>query len=417
MRKPLSAPRRTPAQGVLAGIDWSFSTPFSVGRTGLPLFDARKYHWYPATYVPEIPYTLVEVLTSPGATVYDPFAGIGTTLYQSLQLGRVPFVTDVCMVSIQVIQAVWSLLSAKVNFERLGIRIEQIIGEFTVEGERSKRFRGINPHYDDLVPWFNSDTFDELTYLFMRIQDCRDPATSALLNVASSSALKAVCAQDRGSSCIADNMLPSDVQRERYRPALERIRSNAHMMLKGLARFRSSLPASSAQLVTECEAGNHILLSDARTAIKPLRKSVDLVVTSPPYPNMTDYCTNQRLSFYWRGADPMSAIQSEIGARRRRFSGKSISEYEIAMKAALDSIAEKLRPSALCCVVLPTFTGDRHNNVIRKAAIDDVLSHLDDCGFVLDQTLDRLLPVRRRLHNQKWTTLEREKISIYRKGS
>ena len=86
------------------------------------------------------------------------------------------------------------------------------------------------------------------------------------------------------------------------------------------------------------------------------------------------------------------------------------------MKAAVDSIVQKMRPSSSCCLVLPTFTGDRYNNVVRKAVIEDVLGHLGECGLVLDQTLDRILPVRRRLHNQKWTTLERERVSVYRKG-
>ena len=51
--------------------------------------------------------------------------------------------------------------------------------------------------------------------------------------------------------------------------------------------------------------------------------SVDLVITSPPYPNMTDYVTSQRLSYYFLGlglADKsrLKDLDLEIGPRIRR---------------------------------------------------------------------------------------------------
>src|SRR5260370_31206984 len=99
---------------LLASVNCSFSTPFSVGRSGsgLGLFDARKHDWYPATFIPEIPFTLIEVLSSPGDLVYDPFAGIGTTLYQALALGRRPIAADVCAIAVEAMRSFWTLFGA-----------------------------------------------------------------------------------------------------------------------------------------------------------------------------------------------------------------------------------------------------------------------------------------------------------------
>ena len=75
--------RERRAMTLLSNIDWSFDTSLYSRARSPFLFDCRKYHWYPATFVPEIPYSLIEVLSVPGQVVFDPFGGIGTTFATS----------------------------------------------------------------------------------------------------------------------------------------------------------------------------------------------------------------------------------------------------------------------------------------------------------------------------------------------
>ena len=82
------------AKSVLRSTNWSFRSRFYQQTGGLPLFDCRRHHWFPATFIPEIPFTLIEVLTKPGALVYDPFAGIGTTFFQACLLYTSPSPRD-----------------------------------------------------------------------------------------------------------------------------------------------------------------------------------------------------------------------------------------------------------------------------------------------------------------------------------
>lgn len=83
------------ARSVLRNVNWNFyeKTAFSPGE--MHPFKIRAHHWCPATFVPEIPFTLIEVLTIPNAVVFDPFGGIGTTYFQTLLLNRKPLSTDV----------------------------------------------------------------------------------------------------------------------------------------------------------------------------------------------------------------------------------------------------------------------------------------------------------------------------------
>ena len=50
---------------------------------------------YRACFKPQLPRFFIERLTAPGDTVYDPFAGRGTTLVQAALMGRRPAGTDV----------------------------------------------------------------------------------------------------------------------------------------------------------------------------------------------------------------------------------------------------------------------------------------------------------------------------------
>src|SRR5438034_5142665 len=65
----------------LAGVDWDFARTRTNGLT-------HSIHPYPAKFIPQIPATLIEALSSPGETVGDIFCGSGTTLVEALRCGR-----------------------------------------------------------------------------------------------------------------------------------------------------------------------------------------------------------------------------------------------------------------------------------------------------------------------------------------
>src|SRR5881397_4338361 len=50
---------------------------------------------YRACFKPQLPRFFIERLTAPGATVYDPFSGRGTTALEAALLGRVPVACDI----------------------------------------------------------------------------------------------------------------------------------------------------------------------------------------------------------------------------------------------------------------------------------------------------------------------------------
>ena len=398
---------------ILEGIDWDFSAPF--GRPGRTLFDSRKYHWYPATYIPEIPYTLIEVLTTPGAVVYDPFAGIGTTLFQAAALGRIPLGTEICRVSVNIVRSLWMLLGAAVDLPRLSLFVEQEVRGYRVREDYASKLSDTPVLVNSLRPWFTEQTFNEICFLIKLEQMVGNTVLGAALRVALSGTLKSSSAQDRGWGCVADNVKPTSEQLAKYRSAFDRFIRNIGILERDLAAVRASLGSEARKIFGAVVPEKAMVHESAINASVPSAESVDIVVTSPPYPQMTDYCLSQRLSYYWMGAEPSADLPLEIGARRKRFGGEALSDYGAEMKDIILRLYQKVKPGGIVCLVLPSFETGQENHVVRRRVVDETLAEMTSAGFSLVQNLTRMLPVRRRQHNQKWASLNKESISVYKK--
>ncbi len=99
---PPSAPDGGRFAGLLAGFDAFGSATRRSDIDGVPVFEnefwtakQRQAHplhevSYRACFKPQLPRFFIEAFTEPGAGVYDPFAGRGTTLIEAALLGRRP---------------------------------------------------------------------------------------------------------------------------------------------------------------------------------------------------------------------------------------------------------------------------------------------------------------------------------------
>ncbi len=402
---------------VLSNIDWSFDTPLYSRTHNRMLFDCRKHHWYPATFVPEIPYSLIEVLSTPGQVVYDPFGGIGTTVMQALVLGRRPYSIERCKVAVEYVQSVWRLLDRRTDIATVRRSLEEVRGRYDGGRGYVAEFLEVDEEYGGLLQrWFNEDTFNEVAFLILEERRQDDGVVRAAIRVALSATLKAVAAQDKGWGCIADNVRPKAEQLGKTRHAVSRFARNGAVLLREIEAARSCMGEEALDFVGSVEIADHVRHGDSRTDRMVTTGNVDLVVTSPPYPNMTDYATSQRLSYYLLGAKPDEDFRSEIGARRRRKRSDALDGYRDDMRAALGLVVEQMREGAYACFVMPTFAVDRVDNQRRRRVVDECLATLVEKGLTQVHQLERVLPVRRRHHNQHWTSLERETIHVYRRG-
>lgn len=393
----------------LRGVDWSFS----LSRHS-SVFDCRKYHWYPATFIPEIPFSLVEILSEPGDTVYDPFSGIGTTVMQALFAGRVPHGSENCRVAANVSRSLWTLLATEREPHELTTDVRALCADYNPLAPYEECFSGADSRRL-LGRWFAPGTFRQLAYLALAVDHSLSSATAACVRLVTSSVLKSLSAQRGGWGCVADNMIPRRVSDEDERDVFRRLLRGVTVLARDLEAARKRLPSAAAALLKGACVDDHLCHADVAKMSEPPVEDVDLVVTSPPYPGMTDYATSQRLSYYWLGQTPDEDLASEIGARRKRFARSSIAAYGQVMTAVFGTVVAALRSGGVACFVLPQFDAERESDEPRRRVVQEVLGTLPGRGLVLEYQVERVLPTMRRHHNASWTTLEREAIYVYRK--
>lgn len=401
------------AQNILKNINWNFTQKVTLAFNEITPFNCRKYHWFPSTFVPEIPFTLIEVLSLPGAVVYDPFSGIGTTYFQALLLNRFPLATESCSVAVNYMRDLFKLFNPKLDHSEMKDSIKKLLLDFT-QDEDYVSYIGSQASINDLKPWYSEKTLNKLAYLFYKESQCDDEAIKAAMRIVISSILKNVCNQDRGWGCIADNVLPRDNQMK-DKDVLYFFNKNINLLFNDIASYLKKTDTVYKMHYDYLSKRSTIIRGDVRESDEIPEESVDLIVTSPPYPNMTDYVTSQRLSYYYSNLDIKSDLNLEIGARIKRFKKDSLECYFNDMQRANEAIAKRLKKGGYACYIMPFFNKDNQNNIGRREVIQNVLIDLSRRGLMEESQFERVIPAKRRSQNIKWATLEREKIYLFRK--
>ena len=185
---------------ILKNINWSFYPKPITTSDKIHPFNCRKYHWYPATFIPEIPFTLIEILSLPGAKVYDPFVGIGTTFIQTLLLNRIPYGTDISSVSIEFIKSILILFNPDVNLSLIN---ETISSDLKKYNSKFNYFKIIengseNSQFKNLEVWYTEEIFNALCFLVHTESQHQDIPTKAVYKISISSLLSTLSRQDRG---------------------------------------------------------------------------------------------------------------------------------------------------------------------------------------------------------------------------
>lgn len=231
--------------------------------------------------------------TKPGDVVFDPFCGRGTTVFQSLLLDRMSFGTDVNLVAA-------CIAGAKADPPDM-IAVLQRIGELELLFQRQrKRVTAPNAFFEHC---FHASTLQQVLYLRNELRWRRkrvDRFVAAMM-------LGALHGESHKSARYLSNRMPRTIStkpeysvrwwRERNLLPPER---DAFAVLRELALFR--FRADPARLT------GSVKLGDARQAAKlfpRMKGRVRLVVTSPPYIDVTDYAEDQWLRLWFLGGEPV----------------------------------------------------------------------------------------------------------------
>ena len=366
----------------LSRVDWDF-TGFVPSATSTGI---HTLHWYPAPFPPALAGTLIDILSSPGDTFLDPFAGTGVAPIEAWLRGHRVIGIDSNDFAIRLCKAKVQLLER--GTASVGVRLVESYRRYRRKriGRWTRRTAadicssaGIHADADR---WFVRQVLAELAVLKSWLAD-PESGLGEWNNVA---------------TIIASSLLHSKFSKVRnyhYTYVVDRSRVTNEVLqyvdVETLLSDRLSLHFTDAENTRQrlVRTGTHLsqltrpkfLRGLAQKAASAVPHKVDLILTSPPYFGMNDYVRSQYLTwliFPWTGYD--TQIRSEVGSRRSRTSKPALGAYLAAIEHTIQSCYRILSPGGILAMVM-----GNSGNVLAQDS--DPAQSVKDCALMTKFTL------------------------------
>ncbi len=279
-----------------------------------------RIHPYPAKYPLSFALETIKAHSCLGDVVYDPFLGSGTSVLAASLLGRVGYGTDINPIAILVSRFKQLQLSSEEITE-----LYRFINSFTTTYQ--DKLRGDIQLYDypSIDHWFCLNAKLVLSLLRSEIRQLNNNRLELFANVVFSSIV---------------NTLSNQESDTRYAAIVKNIEIKSSIELF-IRKFLTAIDL--VNKISKCKrlsCLDNIYLMDSQRCYEILPKNkVNLIITSPPYPNTYDYYLYHKHRMLWLGMDYKPAMHQEIGSRREFSSLK-------APKEKFNSDMEKILTSA-----------------------------------------------------------------------
>ena len=387
----------------LSSRDWAFTEDDTRYLT-------HDLHPYPAKFIPQIPAHLISRLSVPGDVILDPFGGSATTAVEAVRLGRraVSFDANPLSALIGRVKTGFMASNVRTDLEQLCATVEGHIISFNAhESQWSEHLISCHGEYLPEIPnmekWFDDYIIGELCLICHLIEKTTDGLARDAARLALSRITLRVSNQESETRYVSVT--------KNLRPTI------------ALRAYLESLKTVSRRLETAAIdlqfADARFLIGDSRYELpdKVGENSVDLIVTSPPYPNATDYHLYHRFRLFWLGFDPRVLGKIEIGSHLRHQRNETgFEEYSDDMSQALEGCAKVLVPGRYAVFVVgdAIFKGESFSTAkaITTAARNTGLEILGVIDRPIHQTKRSFTKAARRARSEQLVVLKKPNKSI-----
>jgi SAM-dependent methyltransferase len=371
----------------------------------------ESLHSYPATFVHNIPASMIHALGIAGDDVLDCFGGTGQTALEAVKMGGRGISADSNYFATLIARARMTYLTASARDAMREMEPGAILDSPPAP----------SPEVSELQRWHHPRTIAELQCIKGYVETQKDEAMRLHMQVAFSAILTSTTAR-RGlqHGFFADNTPLG--RNETDAPYVDAI-SAFLGRLKHNVRIAEGIYVSlerQGRTAAEGLLRANVVQVDARYGlpadygVEPA--SIAAIITSPPYLCMTDYTLGNRLSYYWLEPERMAVdFSAEISPRRRRPQASAdtarvdsiVSKYISDIAKFAQTAAALLRPGGYLGVVLgaPVATAFEGREVVRE--VDGVLA---DYGFTHVWDTWRSISWSR---NHGYARLKQERISVH----
>ena len=327
---------------------------------------------YLGGYPPALAHFFISRYSDPGAVIYDPFSGGGTTVLEALLMGREAIGNDAFPYA-------YVLSSAKAR-PMTPAAFSRYLKDKLGEAETQPRNLSLLDNEDMLV-FFSERTLDEILRLRAVVREDMTPEALFLKAV--------ICGVLHGPSKMFLSL-----------PMKDTTSSTTNYIRNYVAKHRLVRPERSIyesamnKIARSMDDGlpDHfgtVHFGDARHGPVPDR-SVDLVVTSPPYLSVLDYPWNNWIRLWWLGHDRL--------ASRSRLTSTSVEQrYRTFMRAVCKELYRVLKPDSAAVIVVGDVKKVRPNGEVQfinsALLIAEEAAHL---GFEIECIINDTYKMRNR---------------------
>lgn len=344
---------------------WDYSGEFTKRYT-------HGLHTYPAMMIPQVAARLIEQYSAPDSAVLDPFCGSGSVLVEARALGRNAWGIDLNPLATLIARVKTTPIEQSI--------LERGLGLITDALPRLMREPPTPPPIPRLAFWFKPKVIAQLSALKAAIATLDDRSLREFFLIAFSEVAR-----------LASNTRSSEFKLYRYPPerlalhepdAISLFRERTRRNIEAMGPFAAACSLT---------VWTRILLANSqKLAAEIVPRSVDAVVTSPPYGDSRTtvaYGQFSRLSAQWLelwdegdldrdllgGRKPVEWEQSLPSASLRRTvaavaavdsdRAQEVLAFYLDLGPCLTHVSRCLRPGGHACIVI----GNRRvKRVIRK---------------------------------------------------
>jgi hypothetical protein len=305
----------------------------------LPQVERTKHvhslHPYLGKFVPQLVEVFLDRYFSPGACIYDPFVGSGTTLVEANVFGADAIGCDI---------SAFNCLLTRVKTAQYPLGELELLLRGTLEDAR----RRVDTQPSDATPslsrWYAPRALTELLAYRAAIQELASPyddvARVILSRAARSARLTTHFDLDFPRAPVVGPYWCLKHKRE-CRPVEEAWKFLVRYTTDTVRRLREFAAVRRARDVA-------VLHADSRDIRLPANPTG--VITSPPYPGLIDYHEQHRYAYELLGL--IDRRDEEIGAASLGRSRSALRAHVDAMSAVFDNTASQLAPDAWVLIVV-----------------------------------------------------------------